>query len=298
MKNDYNTTISLVRTSPLKTPLFRPSAKQPRIAGLDFLRGICILLMILDHTSYDIMCLPEMSKNFYAAHIGWLERLSDWLIYSWWEGTPRMVLRLIVVCIFFALSGISTSFSKNNLLRGVKLAVASMGLTLFTLIVDDVYDMGISILFGVLHCFTVSVLLYVLIEFFAKDRAKYACLGLGILFFIWGLLLDFYNLQMYPDLNLTGRYIGFWDYIRIAVGTRYYGADCFGLLPHAGIFLIGVCGGKLLYPVRQPYCPVFAKTPFMPICFIGRNAIWFYLLHQPVLMVLVAVIGSFFGLRF
>lgn len=297
MKKDYNTIFS-ARTCPVGLPLFRVKTTRQRIAGLDFLRGVCVLLMMLDHFSFDFMYLPDLSVNFYKVNNAFLVRLSDWLSFTWWESDTRMVLRLIVICIFFSLSGICTSFSQNNLLRGVRLALASVTLSLFTLVADALFDLEISILFGVLHCFTASVFLYVLFSFLCKNYAKYACLMFGFLFVIWGLTLDFYNLQLLPGMDLTGQNIDFIEYLQIALGTRYYGADCFGILPYTGLFLIGAYGGKQLYAVRRPYCPFFQKAPFKPICFIGKNAIWFYLLHQPVIMVFVVIVGSLLGLRF
>lgn len=251
--------------------------------------------MIIDHASFDIMCLPDWSVNFYELDGGFLVSLQRFVEDFWWFGNLRMVLRLSVVCIFFALSGISSSFSRNNALRGLKLAVASVVLSLFTVLGDTFFDMGISIIFGVLHCFTVSILIYALLEFMLKDKAIFACVGLGILLFIWGLLLDFYNLQyhsyVYPPYSFT-------DILRLAVGTAYTGADCFGIMPYTGIFLIGVAGGKLLYRERKAYLPLFGKKPFAPVCFVGRHAVWFYLLHQPVIFVIVVFVGAFFGLKF
>ena len=241
------------------------------------------------------MTLQWWSTNFSEVNNPFLTRLSDWVYYTWWEGQARMGIRLTVVCIFFAISGICSSFSRNNALRGVKLAVASVTLSLFTVVADSLFDLDISIVFGVLHCFTVAILLYALLEFLLADKAKYACLGLGILFFVWGLLLDFYNLQytqpVVPPYSLR-------DILRVAVGAAYTGADCFGILPYAGIFLIGAAGGKLLYPERRAYLPFFGHKAFRPVRFVGRNAIWFYLLHQPVVMLLIVLLGAILGLRF
>lgn len=280
----------------LVMPLFKEK-QVPRIYGLDFLRGLCILLMILDHTAFDFMWLPYWSTNFYEVDNPFLVGLSNWVSDFWWEGTLRASIRLTVICMFFVISGISSSFSKNNTLRGIKLALASIVLSLFTVTADRLFDLGISIIFGVLHCFTVSILIFALLEILLKDKAKYACLGLGILFFVWGLKFDFY--QLYPDANaLTDSHIGAKEFFQLMIGMKFYGADTFGILPYGGMFLIGVYGGKELYKYKRAYLPVFGKKAFAPVRFVGRKAVWFYLLHQLVIFGLVVLIGFMLGLRF
>jgi len=295
LKNDCNI-LSAAADNKRRNGAIFSERKTARIHGLDFLRGLCVLLMILDHASFDIMMLIDWCPNFYYVD-NFLTKLAYWVYYDWWDSAARLVLRLTIICVFFCISGICSAFSHNNALRSAKLAVASVTLSLFTITADKLFDLGITILFGVLHCLTVSIIICTVLQKLLKNNAKYACLGLGILFFVWGLLLDFYNLQG-SQFDISGQQISALDYLRIAVGTRYYGADCFGLLPFAGIFLIGVYGGAELYKNKKPYLPLFKKAPFRPVCFVGRKAVWFYLLHQPVIFVLTVIIGTALGLKF
>ena len=190
--------------------------------------------MVFDHTAFDFWWFFDGVDH---AALSVLQQWSD----LWWNSTLRICLRLPVICIFFAVSGISSSFSHNNVLRGIKLAVASAVLSLVTILGDTFFDLGISIYFGVLHCFTVSILLFAVLQLLLKDKAKYACLGIGIVLFIWGLLIDFYNIP--PLYRYDGHDLVFLDYLRLMAGTHYYGADSFGILPYTGIFLIGCYGG-------------------------------------------------------
>ncbi|MDE6398416.1 MAG: DUF1624 domain-containing protein [Clostridiales bacterium] len=294
MKNACNKTYTATadRTSP--APLFAQK-RMPRIHGLDFLRGLCVILMIFDHISFDFMWLPEFSYNFYEADNPFLTGMQSFCE-TWWNSTLRICVRLPVVCLFFIISGISSSFSRNNFLRGVKLALASATLSLFTVLGDTFFDLGISIYFGVLHCFTVSVLLFAVLQLLLKDKAKYACLGLGVLFFVWGLLIDFYDPPYLYAVD--GHALSLADYWQLAVGLKAYGADSFGILPNTGVFLLGCYGGAQLYKQKLPYLPLFAAKPFAPVCFVGRKAVWFYLLHQPVVLAVVGGIAMALGLRF
>lgn len=271
-------------TSP--APLFPERAS--RIHGLDFLRGLCIVLMVFDHIMFDFMWF------YYGVDhplLAFLQRDAE----IWWDSTFRLASRLTVICIFFAISGISSSFSHNNFLRGIKLAVASVVLSLVTLLGDALFDLDIAIYFGVLHCFTVSILIFALLQFLLKDKAKYACLGLGVLLFVWGLLIDFYNAPLL--YSYSGHEVDFTDMLKLMIGTRSYGADWFGILPHTGIFLIGCYGGAELYKRRAPFLPLFSRRPFRPLCFVGRKAVWFYLLHQVVVFLLIILLAAVCGVR-
>ena len=271
--------------------------KKTRIGGLDVLRGLCVLLMVIDHLAFDIMWLPEFCTNFYAVPENGLSRLSEWIASSYWETNWRIALRLPVIAVFFLISGICTSFSKNNGMRGIKLLLASLILSFATFAADGFFDAGLSILFGVLHCFTFAVFLYVLLDCLIKDKAKYACLGLGFLLLIWGILINFYEIadtEVLYENELT-----FKNVLRVIGGFAYFGGDCFGIIPYAGFFLVGVYGGKALYENhKRAYLPLFNTKPFAPVRFIGRNALWAYLLHQPLVLGVVALVAHAYGYAF
>lgn len=284
----------------LKTtqPLFK--VKRARIGGLDVLRGLCVLLMIIDHAAFDIMWLPEFCNNYYTVPPNGLSRLSDWIGASFWETDWRMAIRLPVIAVFFVISGICTSFSKSNGMRGVKLALASCGLSFATIAADDLFDMGLTILFGVLHCFTAAVFIYVLLDMLIKDKAKYACLGLGFLFLIWGTVIDFYNIPYDLSLRVSEDNLSLTDMLRVILGFSFHnGGDCFGIIPYAGFFLVGVYGGKALYGRRTTaYLPLFDTKPFVPVRWVGKHALWAYLLHQPIVLGVVALIAHAYGYAF
>ncbi len=271
--------------------------KRARIGGLDVLRGLCVLLMVLDHAAFDIMWLPYFCSNFYFVPPNALSRLSEWVSVSYWDASWRTAIRLPVIALFFIISGICTSFSKSNGMRGLKLLLASLALSFATFAADDMFDAGLGILFGVLHCFTVAVFLYVLLEFLIKDKSHYACLGFGFLLIVWGILIDFYAIPHTEVLYESE--LSFTNILRIILGFAYYGGDCFGIIPYAGFFLVGVYGGKALYGNRKSaYLPLFNTKPFAPVRFIGRKALWAYLLHQPIVLGIVALIAHGFGYAF
>ena len=89
-----------------------------RIWELDFLRGVCVLLMIFDHFMFDIAGLFD--KAWIATGkeniIQIVELAQNYINNS----TLRTTTQHIVVWIFALLCGISCSFSRSNLKRGVR----------------------------------------------------------------------------------------------------------------------------------------------------------------------------------
>ena len=63
-------------------------------------------------------------------------------------------------------------------------------------------------------------------------------------------------------------------------------ADYFPLLPYLGFFLLGAVLGKLLYRKKESLLPgVNEKNPIVAVlCWCGRNSLWIYLAHQPLLV--------------
>lgn len=276
-------------------PLLLP--KNRRMPELDFLRGFCVILMVLDHLCFDIMWLPHVTVNFFHAAPAFLVRLYFYIKNVWWGSAFRTSARLCVVGLFFCISGICTAFSRSNVLRGIKLAVAAALLSFVTLVADDLFGTDIGIVFGVLHCLAVSVFIFVLLDLLTKEKVPYACLALGLFLAVWGLMNNFHALEN-TAADLDGKYLGFVDFLRVAVGTRVYGSDCAGLLPYAGIFLIGAAGGKLLYADKRSKVPLLSKRPFAPVNAVGRRALIVYLVHQPLLIAILLALFAALGVRF
>ena len=125
-----------------------------RIWELDFVRGLCVLLMIFDHTMYDIADIfgyewwqsaidaGKSSAKFLGdlwqvAHDYYFgSTQSIWGVMS--TGSPiRAFVEPMVVVIFALCCGISCSFSRSNLKRGIELAILSGLITLVTYLLGE-----------------------------------------------------------------------------------------------------------------------------------------------------------------
>ena len=173
--------------------------------------------------------------------------------------------------LFVVLSGLSVTLGKHNIKRGLQVLGYGMVITLVT---AGMYFLGfadrfIIIYFGVLHLLGVCMLLWSLF----KKLPPWAAALLGAGFVALGVLLRHVRADTVWLVPLGVTFPGFSS------------SDYFPLLPHLGWFLLGASLGPLLYREKRSRVPwkyqncAFAR--FLGFC--GRNSLWIYLIHQPVL---------------
>jgi uncharacterized membrane protein len=116
--------------------------------------------------------------NFFSVFDGWgvsgnsfLEFLnSTGLAYV--NSDIRVFWRPAFLFLFFCTSGLCTAFSRNNFLRGIKLAFVAMLLSLVTYIADKTFIPDSFVMFGVLHCMAAIILIYSLVAFIVEMSVK------------------------------------------------------------------------------------------------------------------------------
>ena len=81
------------------------------------------------------------------------------------------------------------------------------------------------------------------------------------------------------------------------IGLKLFGADCFGLLPCAGVVFIGMFIGKTLYKNKKSLMPKLDGTWKKPFVFVGNNALLIYLLHQVVSVAIIVLLYLIAGYR-
>ncbi len=223
-----------------------------RIWELDAFRGICILGMVLVHFIYDLVELY---------------RIIDWQYPLWfsfvknWGGV-----------LFLLISGISATLGSRSIRRGLVVFAAGLGVSAVTygMYRLNFADKTILIYFGVLQCLGTCMILWAVF----KKLPWWILAPLGILLAALGLWL---GRQEYVD--------ALW---LMPLGLPWKGfisSDYFPLLPNLGYFLMGAALGRTLYRKKESLLPaVNEKNPVIRFfCFCGRQSLWIYLLHQPVL---------------
>jgi uncharacterized membrane protein len=189
--------------------------------------------------------------------------------------TPAwLVAQYFFAGLFVVLSGISSTLSRGNIRRSLKLLAVALLVTAVTF----VFDRSAAVYFGILHCLGVSILIYGLT--LEKARAPVCgTAGAAVL-----------GLSATLSLALKGVAIRF-DWL-LPLGVRspdYQSFDYFPLLPWYGIFLAGAALGKSVYAMKRS----IIRKP-VPVTFInlaGRHSLLIYIAHQPVILAALYLLG-------
>lgn len=236
------------------------SDSRVRIWEIDFLRGLAIILMVGYHLLYDLGDFVGIKK-----FLGFSTDLSSpaWLVaQNFFSG------------LFVVLSGISSTFSRNNFRRFVKFAVVALLITVVTYL----FDPASAIFFGIIHCLAVSVLIYALV--FYKTRPTTRA--------VWGAVVLSGGFFM-PALRRILAVKTNWLIPFGLFSPSFASLDYFPLIPWFGIFLIGTALGKWLY--AQPKSLLRRQLPDNFINWCGRHSLLIYLIHQPVIIGVLYLLG-------
>ncbi len=236
-----------------------------RFWEIDFLRGIAIISMVIYHAAFDLNYFNileiEMHRGF-------------WSIF----GKSVFVL-------FFVLVGISLNLSysrskiknKTNLFgkylkRGLRVFFWGLIITLVTFI----FMRKGFVWFGVLHFIGLSIIFaYPLMKLF------YTNLFLGLIIISIGLLLSNYSFDFSWLVWLGFKPKGF------------YSVDYFPIFPYFGIILIGTFIGKKFYVDYERKFSIKNRSEhhlIRPVSFLGKNSLVIYLIHQPILILILLVV--------
>ncbi len=236
--------------------------------------------MVLDHILYDLAYVfPNQwfGQGQGSGILYGLYRLSTDFYYTW---ILRDIAWWIAVFLFVFICGISCSFSHSNLKRGLRLAGIALILTLITYGIDSYLgqENKMIIRFGVLHMLSVSILIYC---FIGRFKTGWMVM-IGLL--AMGAGIYFINFPM----QTTIKYLG------LVVNSRggLYSADYFPLLRWFGFFLLGAVLGPVFYPNRKS---IFPNRPIglweRPILYGGRHSLIVYVLHQPIVYLILYLLG-------
>jgi uncharacterized membrane protein len=237
-----------------------------RIGLLDTLRGLAVLQMIAYHLCYDLAVI-------YRLHMPWF--------FGWGAGIWQKCISLS----FLLIAGVCTRYSGRPYRRALKIAGCAALITVAT----SVLYPDQRIVFGILHCMALSMFVYAAGgKWFARTPAW---MGFGLCLLLtaatWhvsggvlGLGAVSVALPAGPDFLFP---LG-------VIGADFRSADYFPLLPYLFVFLSGSFAGagleKLPAAVR--------RARVRPLTFLGRHSLLLYMVHQPVLMGVLAALSAVF----
>ncbi len=239
-----------------------------RFWEIDFLRGIAIIMMVLYHLLYNLHYFAHYNVNVYSGF---------WLYFA--RATATTFIFLVGVSLTVSFSK-ATKISLNEkklflkyLIRGLKIFSWGLIITLVTW----VFLREGRVVFGILHLIGISIILaYPFLRFPS-----------------WNLLIGL--LLIFSGLYLKGLTFNFpWLVWLGFKPAHFYTVDYFPLLPWFGIVLIGLFFGNLLYPDHSRKFQLSNLSSFSVIkifCFLGKHSLLIYLIHQPLIIVLLYLFG-------
>lgn len=269
-----------------------------RIWELDTLRGIAVLAMLLDHLMFDFAEMRWYFADWYKAG-AFLRQLEKWGV-AFQNSALRFWGHYIFVSLFLLLVGISCTFSRSNGKRAAQVFGCGLAVTAVTRFMVTLGMLDEPIVWGILQVIGFSILLYMTVC--AVWNNRYFVLAAGFALVLAGILIDWNNVPHAAAVpaGLTRWQEIVWfiknDAADVMLGLKWYGPDCFGILPCSGMALIGGYIGKTWYPERRSLLPGLDGGWNKPFRCVGRHAIVFYLAHQPATFGLLMLLGLAGGL--
>lgn len=242
-----------------------------RIYTLDELRGFAILCMIVHHTFLDIGDVLGLAWGYKAFD-------------------ALCTVQPIFWAIFIIISGICSRLSRNALKRGLIVSAGAVIITVVTAVVMPLFGFtGAKIYFGILHLLGCSMIITgLLMPLIEKTDYRLGALICLILFaFTYGIntrtmLFGLIHLpESWYQSNLLAP-IGLYS-------DTFKSADYFSLIPWLFMFLFGAFIGKFAKEEQFPKFMYKKRSSFL--CVVGKNSLWIYLLHQPVIYVIMLAVA-------
>lgn len=234
-----------------------------RILILDEIRGFAIICMVFHHMFYDVGFILGFE---------WGNRIFDFLC----------VFQPLFWAVFILTSGICSRMSRNVIKRGLFLLAAGAVITLVTAVLMPMINIsGAEIYFGILSCLGCSMVITgTAMPLIKKINEKVGMAVCAFLFFATYSISDkilLFGLLKLPDILYSSNLL----FPLGIIGKTFQSADYFPIFPWVFMFLFGAFFGK--YAVEEKF-PAFAyKSHASLFRKAGKNSIWIYLAHQPVL---------------
>lgn len=248
--------------------------KKRRIIALDELRGFAILCMIVHHTFLDI---------------------GDVLGLQWGYDifNALCTVQPLFWATFIIISGVCSRLSRNTIKRGVIVVLCGLAITIVTAFIMPLFGfVGAEIFFGILHCLGFCMIITgLLMPVIKKINYKVGAVVCAVLFLI------FYNIEtgelLFGLIELP--YQLYTSNITAPLGlhnNEFYSADYFPLIPWLFLFLFGAFMGKIALEEKLPEFMYKSHAKIFSV--IGKNSLWIYLAHQPVIYGILMVVSLIF----
>lgn len=238
-----------------------------RVGAFDVVRGFSVLSMVMFHLCYDLKFISGVSL-------------------AWFEPPLQDIWRVSISWTFLFVAGCMCLHSRSNLKRALQYGLVALAIWAVTTIAA--VDVPIS--FGIIYCVAACTLVSAILQHLnALPRGYVAA---AILFAV------FLALQGLPDghvgigalsVELPGALYDLNGLAWLGIpGPGFSSGDYYPLLPYLMMYL---CGAAAASRWKRDGYPQWAREAHLaPLTFMGRHALAVYVIHQPLLLALCALI--------
>lgn len=243
-------------------------APSQRIGLFDVLRGFSVVSMTAFHFCYDYVNIAHMQLD-------------------WFKPPFQDIWRASISWTFLFIAGCMCAQSRSNFRRGGIYAAAALAL----FVVTSIASVDAPISFGIIFCMAASTLLYALLQKIElQPRGFASALVLFVLFLVTlkvprGLIgigplqaplpQALYSSPLFSWLGLPG--------------PGFVSSDYYPLIPYTLLYLCGASCANVWHSRGYPSSVVNFKL--QPLTWIGQHALLIYILHQPVILAILALLG-------
>lgn len=238
---------------------------------LDIIRSIAIISMILYHTCWDLVFIFGIKITWFSALPGFI-----------WEQS--------ICWTFIILSGFCQTLAHHSLKDGIIVSLAGLLVTLISII----FQIGVEIYFGILTFLGSAILITAFLKKYLEDLKPLSSLIVCAVLFVatYNLRNGYLGLgSITISLQNFRLFTGMTGWILDYVGLPQIGfssGDYFPLLPWFFLFLFGFFLAKELKD--KDSMRVFTRGNMPALEWIGRHSLVIYLLHQPIIYLLLSII--------
>lgn len=243
------------------------SAPAGRYAVLDGLRGLALVNMVLYHTVWDLVYIFGF----------------DW---GWYQSKAAYIWQQAICWTFIFLSGFCLPFSRRGIKRGLTVFLAGAVVSAVTLVCMPEN----RILFGVLTLIGSCMMLVSLAAPVLRrcNPAVGLCVSFAVFLATGTVAQGYVGFGAWHLLELPEAWYSGWLTTFLGFPMKgFFSTDYFALLPWLFLFL----SGYFLHAIAdgRGWLACLKKGWVRPLEWIGRHSLIVYMLHQPLVYLLLLV---------